>query len=103
LNNKKGKPRFAEKQAPPAFAHLPFGHQLLRFRNCPLGEREKLIVKSEAPGVCFNSFNFKEFMNLESSNGFRAKRGFSVPAKHDAPQHSSNAFDSAFGFQCFSF
>ena len=46
---------------------------------------------SEAPGVCLNSFNFKEFMNLESSNDFRAKRGFSVPAKHDAPQQSSCA------------
>ena len=42
-------------------------------------------------------------VNCSQKEGFRAKRGFSVPAKHDAPQHSSNAFDSAFGFQCFSF
>ena len=36
-------------------------------------------------------------------NGFLAKRGFSLCAKQDAPQHSSNKFGSAFGFHCFSF
>ena len=54
---------------------------------------------------CF-SVSARQDAPQQSSNKFGSAFGFhcfSVSAKQDAPQQSSNKFGSAFGFHCFSF
>ena len=64
------------------------------------------ILCTEKNGFLCFSVSAKQDAPQQSSNKFGSAFGFhcfSVSAKQDAPQQSSNKFGSAFGFHCFSF
>ena len=66
------------------------------YPSSPYMERLKLRTAETDSSECV-------LVSRDDAMGFSGSknRGFSLCAKQDAPQHSSNKFGSAFGFHCF--